>query len=205
MANVYVYAPANGYMWAQTCYCFRSGCPPHTVVPGTNYGCCPIDVGGLQAGQTIPFVASSDVANTPGSVRTTRVSNICADTSLQAKYAVLVDMYKGSNLSGGYIGSVLYAHLQGAWSKAGCPGSLSETRIADGTYNYNGFPGTQYFNLVLGSVVGCDNSQSTCVCGSCAIGCHTHMQGNGGNSPSFGCNAPLTGGMGGNWLYHWLY
>jgi len=185
--------------------CQSLGCPPHFTVSGTNYGCCPIDVGALQAGQSIPFIASSDVANTPGSVRTTRISNVCADSSLRSTFGVLVDMYTGPSLSGRYIGSMLYAHLQGPWSKQGCSGSLNETRIADSSYNYNGYGGAQYFNLNLGAVVGCDYSESGCQCGTCARGTHTHVQGNGGDSPAFGCNTPLTGGVGGTWLYHWSF
>jgi len=122
---------------------------------------------------------------TVGSVVITQVNNICANESLVPwTDGVWIQMYSGSNGGGSYIGGVLYGHVQ--------------NRIANGTYNYNGFPDQPYFSLVLGQF-----TPDTCNC-TCFAGVHTHMQATGSENSLY-CGQSLVAGGGGTSLYQWTY
>ena len=157
MSYVYVYAPVTGLNWGQATYCSSGGA--HTVVSCLG-GCCPIDISGSQ-GNSIYFYGSADIK----SIRTTRVSRVCADTTLIPwTDGVVVDIY-GQLYGQCYLGSVGYGHL--------------EERVADGLYNSN--------TLKLGKL------PANCNCG-CSSGIHVHMQRTNGSSNSFSCYQQLYAG-----------
>ncbi len=169
MTYAYVYAPVTGQNWGQQTYCYSGS--SHTVVSCLG-GQNPLDISG-SAGNSLYFYGSAVIQ----SIRTRKVSGVCAIDPAPWDYGVVVDFFAEQNAQC-YIGSIGYGHVQ--------------DRINNGIYNTR--------SLRIGEL------PPDCNCG-CSDGIHTHIQfkpvGGLGEARPFNCYQTLY--VGSTWIYRWIW
>lgn len=199
MATANVYSPISGSFWSGECYCYITSSCPCNPNPCTNPAhpcyhcrctsgpdnwslCCPMDIGGANAGDAMYFYTDCIVS----SVKTYQFQCGCSGAGSPWTDSVLVELWSLANGTGTKIGAVVYHHVA--------------SRIADGTYNAGlKCRGFAYWALQVG------NFTTDCKCG-CYNGIHVHMERDpGGSSNSFTCGSGLTGGGGGTSIYSWNF